>query len=251
MEVGHTLILWTVSIWASQASDGQVIENPADGIGRPCNCKSSQEPTSRGGLLGFGLMDRLRGVHAKEDIPPEPKVPIWVRIQNRFPGVFGRSDDIANNYGSLQINEDNLGGHRVASQPVYSEPPLIHSMPPTSVLPAKYQQGPANNILPVATTAPAPTVSVILPKFVNKIGHENDYTWVTGQLGQQDGQWVIHYATPDTVDNFGGNLVLLYRGDMSGLQVGDLISVSGGLTAQNGRLVGSYQVNTISLIEHR
>lgn len=255
--MGHTLILWTVSIWASQASDGQVIENPADGIGRPCNCQA-QAQASRGGPLGLGFLDRLRGTRADEEVPAEPRVPLWARIpnwfQNRFPGVLGSSDNLATNYDNLQLTEENMGGggHHVVPQAVYTEPPLLHTLPPPGVMQAQYQQGPANNtVVAAATTPPASNFGVILPKFAGKIGHEEDYTWVTGQLGQLNGQWVIYYATPGEVDNFGGKLVLNYRGDMRGLQIGDLITVSGGLTAQNGRLGGAYQVNTLSLLERR
>src|SRR5262249_37839321 len=38
--------------------------------------------------------------------------------------------------------------------------------------------------------------SKINPKFVNKIGHEEDYSWVTGQLDRENGHWVVRYATP-------------------------------------------------------
>ena len=253
--MGHTLILWTVSLLASQVSDGQVIENPADGVGRSCNCQS-QAPASRGGPLGLGFLDKLRGTSADEAVPAEPRVPLWVRIpnwfQNRFPGVLGRSDNIASNYENLQMTEENMGGQPHPSVS-YAEPPLLPPMQPATVTQAQYRQDPTNNNMVVAgaTTAPASNLGVILPKFAGKIGHEPDYTWVTGQLGQQNGQWVIHYGVPGEVDNFGGKLVLNYQGDMRGLQVGDLISVSGGLTAQNGRLGGVYQVNTLSLIERR
>jgi len=32
------------------------------------------------------------------------------------------------------------------------------------------------------------------------VGHESDYSWITGQIRIENGQHVIHYAAPEVVD---------------------------------------------------
>ena len=179
---------------------------------------------------------------------------VWSRLQNRFPGVLGNSTDITGNYEQMQLSENTIVAPLASRNrpPVYTEPPLYQPLPADTIATVQYQPtpseavppAPAGDIQPVsATTAPTPNFGVIMPRLVSKIGHEKDFSWITGQLGQQNGQWVIFYATPGTVDDFGGKLVLNYHGDMTGLQAGDLICVWGKVAA-----AGVYQVNTISVI---
>lgn len=84
-------------------------------------------------------------------------------------------------------------------------------------------------------------------KFVNKIGHEDDYSWITGQLDQENGKWIIRYATPETVDRFKGQIVLAPGANVSQLRPGDLVSATGQVIGQGSAVI--YRVATINLIE--
>jgi hypothetical protein len=66
---------------------------------------------------------------------------------------------------------------------------------------------------------------------MSKIGHETDYSWITGQLTfvhtGTSGVWVVRYATVDTEDRFGGSVVLAANVEMRNFREGDLVSVRG------------------------
>jgi hypothetical protein len=73
--------------------------------------------------------------------------------------------------------------------------------------------------------------SAIHKRYQDKIGHEEDYSWVTGQLfylhAGTSGIWVVRYATVDTEDKFGGSVVLAPNVNMKNFREGDLVSVRG------------------------
>src|SRR5262245_36627083 len=79
---------------------------------------------------------------------------------------------------------------------------------------------------------------VLNSKYVEKVGHEEDYSWVTGQLyyvhASSSGYWVVRYATVDTEDKFGGAVVLAPAVNMKNYREGDLVSVKGEVI-NNGR----------------
>src|SRR5262249_6469123 len=100
-----------------------------------------------------------------------------------------------------------------------------------------------------ATKMPLSRNSKIDPKFVDKVGHEDDYSWITGQLDQENGRWIIRYATPDTVDRFHGELPLVPGVNLNGLRAGDLVSATGQVLGQGDRT--QYRVVAISLIERK
>jgi hypothetical protein len=95
----------------------------------------------------------------------------------------------------------------------------------------------------------AARVSKINPKFINKVGHEEDYSWITGQLDREGARWILRYATPETVDRFGGEIVITPGLDMSGIHSGDLVSVSGQVTGA-GSTGANYRAVSIHTIEH-
>lgn len=90
--------------------------------------------------------------------------------------------------------------------------------------------------------------NVINPRFVNKVGHEDDYSWITGQLEiVSNNRYVIHFAPPEVVDRYQGSLPLSANIDTNRFRNGDLISVRGNLLPQNGRTI--YHAVTVDLIE--
>lgn len=103
-----------------------------------------------------------------------------------------------------------------------------------------------------ATTADTKK-SPILPSLANKIGRDEKFEWITGQLETENGNYVLYYATPETVDKYNGRIVLSpqQEADMSKFKRGDLVSVRGQLV-QRSTTAGSmviYRVSYASLIE--
>jgi hypothetical protein len=154
-------------------------------------------------------------------------------------------------------------------------PPMIVTPPPAA--PANDFPRRMPNPTSQATTpretivkeAPAPTSSIqqtslqqaavpkaakspILPKLVDKIGRDDKFEWITGQLEIENGAFVLYYATPETIDPHHGRIVLTPQEvNMKQFQRGDLISVRGQLaqrqTAQG--MTATYRLTMASLIE--
>jgi hypothetical protein len=88
-------------------------------------------------------------------------------------------------------------------------------------------------IQPVALEIKMPTA--IKQRFQEKVGHEDDYSWITGQLQYihaDGGLWVVRYATVDTEDKFGGSVVLAPTVNMKNFREGDLVSVRGEILSE-------------------
>lgn len=103
-----------------------------------------------------------------------------------------------------------------------------------------------------ATFQKANEKSPIRPALVNKIGRDEKFEWITGQLVTENGGFVIYYATPETVDAYHGRVALQPQTDMSKFRSGDLISVRGQLVQRGGRIGRAgpvYRVTAADLIE--
>jgi hypothetical protein len=97
---------------------------------------------------------------------------------------------------------------------------------------------------------------VVSKKYEDRVGHEQDYTWVTGHLfyiHTDGGRWVVRYALPDEVDKFGGSIVLAPGVEMRNYREGDLVCVYGDVLdeGRTSRSLGGalYRVNVISLVD--
>ncbi len=94
-------------------------------------------------------------------------------------------------------------------------------------------------------------------KYVEKVGHEDDYSWVTGQLyAVRTGSgimWVVRYATVDTEDKYGGAIVLAPAVNMKNFREGDLVSVRGEIIndGRGTKYLGGplYRATSIDMIE--
>jgi hypothetical protein len=96
----------------------------------------------------------------------------------------------------------------------------------------------------------------VAKKYQDRVGHEDDYSWVTGHLfyvRADGGHWVLRYALPDQVDRYGGSIVLAPGVDMKNFREGDLVCVFGHLLSE-GRTSPAlaaplYRVDVINIVE--
>jgi hypothetical protein len=109
------------------------------------------------------------------------------------------------------------------------------------------QQTTLNN-LALANHAKSP----ILPAFTNKIGRDEKFEWITGQLEIENGNYILYYATPETVDKYNGRVVLLQtKNELANMHKGDLISVRGDLSQRptTQGMMPIYRINHAANIE--
>jgi hypothetical protein len=173
--------------------------------------------------------------------PPQRRGLI-ARIGGWFGNVFGRNRQSTPSYdGNPQIingqiiNGQPAGGQIINSRPINGQ--MIQQQPPNTnepPLPGKTSLAPAAATA-IAQVSHGPSSAALdLPvadRFKNKVGHEGDYSWVTGQLyrleGGNGGLWVVRYAVADERDTHGGSVLLAPSIDMRNFRDGDLVSVKG------------------------
>jgi hypothetical protein len=138
-------------------------------------------------------------------------------------GGSGGSSDFPHKLPTIQQGPPVSGEMRVITDPSSIQPATLRSLP-------------------------TPVKSPILPVNAERIGRDDKFTWVTGQLEIEKGQPVLYYATPETVDTHGGRITLAaQKVDLSSFRSGDLISVQGRLATGLGGPV--YQLTNANLID--
>lgn len=249
--MGPTFTLLAAGLLATQTA------NPA---APTCNCQKHQAAASGQAAVQTAAAEPspglFRGIFRSksEPAPVAEERPILSRLQN----LFGGKKD-ADSHEEANTNEPPvvqaprpLPSRPVqrmpVGQPTATQPTQPISAAPVNVQPVTFQGVPVGQptAAPEASiSASAPGVTVAPPTrpnrisadLVSKVGHETDYSWITGQLHIENGMYVIHYATPETVDAHQGSLVLLSDRDLRGFQDGDFVSVRGQVTGANGRAV--------------
>jgi uncharacterized cupin superfamily protein len=89
--------------------------------------------------------------------------------------------------------------------------------------------------------------SPILPINAERIGRDEKFEWVTGQLEMEKGHFILYYATPETVDMHQGRIqVNPQKVDMRQFRNGDLVSMRGQLSRGATPV---YQITSADLIE--
>jgi uncharacterized cupin superfamily protein len=89
--------------------------------------------------------------------------------------------------------------------------------------------------------------SPILPINADRIGRDEKFEWVTGQLEMEKGHFILYYATPETVDMHHGRIqVNPQKVDMRQFRNGDLVSMRGQLSRGTTPV---YQITNADLIE--
>ncbi|MFO0863498.1 MAG: hypothetical protein U0744_02355, partial [Gemmataceae bacterium] len=139
------------------------------------------------------------------------------------PGPFKLS-----NYSNDNANDSIIPSFKSATVPA-SSPAAI----PTAKVPAS-----------PAELASRP--NRISPALADKVGRDEKFAWITGQLRNENGRWVLWYATPEVIDPYDGHLPIMTEMDMSKFRDGDLVSVHGQVVTQ-GRTV-SYRTQRVDPI---
>ncbi len=225
--MAHTLYFLTATLLAAQSGEPPLISPQAvSQYDTSCNCQQGRNQQMVPG----------------QDAQSQQRPGLWGRVRN----IFQR-----NRQSSQQQTYDRQHGQpgRNQRQPM-TEPPLLTGEPPLAE-PAVA----LGNHMQTAAIARAPQqgASVVAtplnPKVVNKIGHEEDYSWVTGQLFQENGHWIVRYATADTVDRFQGVFILAGEKSLDEFRHGDLVSARGKVVPNPRGGLTLYQVTTVDLIE--
>ena len=113
---------------------------------------------------------------------------------------------------------------------------------------------PTSPLSQVSMTTPATTVtplparpSKISPDLINKVGHADDFTWITGQIRIENGVHVLHYATPETVDRYNGHVVLNSDKDLRNVPEGAYVCVRGNVAQTTGNQT-IYRVQALDIL---
>jgi hypothetical protein len=110
-----------------------------------------------------------------------------------------------------------------------------------------------------SATGPVTTVTAMRPSYdltdkdLKQVGHETDYSWLTGRLVRApgaSGRWMLRYTAPYEQDRYGGAVLLNGSADLASYHEGDLICVHGKV-AGGFRSGGSatYQVMSVDMIK--
>jgi len=146
-------------------------------------------------------------------------------------------------------------------RPEHPEVPMLEPREvQTTVAPAK-----TSVMVPsakVTVAAPSTTVTAMRPNFdltdkdLKQVGHETDYSWITGKLSRApgaSGRWVLRYTAPYEEDKYGGSVTLGSSHELATYHEGDLIcvhgKVHGGGSAGRTAASATYDVQSINLIE--
>ncbi len=183
---------------------------------------------------------------------------LFTRVQGWFEGIFGRGRGSQPQMQPGGMNGGTINGGNgviIQQQPI----PAINTNEPPLAVPGKvsalgtqagisqaaHQSGRGHLDLPVGE------------KFRDKVGHEADYSWITGQLyridGSSGGLWLVRYATAEMQDQYGGTVVLAPAVQMSNYRDGDLVSVRGEVLngGRNSEQIAApvYRASDVSLVE--
>jgi hypothetical protein len=140
--------------------------------------------------------------------------------------------------------------------------------PANATITPRVTSQPTGNVAPAMTgvaqaaiiNTPQPALELasltVAKKYEDRVGHEKDYSWVTGHLfyiHTDGGRWVVRYGLPDEIDKFGGSVVLAPGVEMRNYREGDLVCIYGDVLdeGRTSRSLGGalYRVNVISLVD--
>jgi hypothetical protein len=212
-------------------------------------------------------------------MPDRPSRPLfgWFQredrpLMNKLQGWFKREPQDSTGQGTY-IQPSRNGTFRETAPPPIGTP--VPPPTPSNDFPRKLPMSSQSNTPPITIVADTPTPldsegvqqakiqepatakttpakTPIRSQFANKIGRDEKFEWITGQFELENNSYVLHYATPETVDKHNGRVVLVQsQENLKEFRRGDLISVRGQLsqrTTQQGVLT-IYRVEQAHLIE--
>jgi hypothetical protein len=127
--------------------------------------------------------------------------------------------------------------------------------PGAAPTPVTVYSSPAASAAPYAYAKPAASPPLSAR---DQVGHEHDYSWITGCLyfvHTDGGRWVLRYAELDQVDRYGGSVVLAPGTDMANYREGDLVRVHGAVLGEGraSRSLGGalYRADVIEMVDRR
>ena len=197
------------------------------------------------------------------------KIHSWFKRSSTNGSTITSTSNSAGTTSTIRVNETApppISGDMPAPPKIITTPPPPIAVPQATTpgdvprkMPTSFP-GPASGsevratptpdtVTPAALKAlPTPAKSPILPGNAQRIGRDAKFAWVTGQLEMEKGQYVLYYATPETVDPYHGRIMLNpQKLDLRSFHSGDLVSVHGQLHAGHNTPV--YQVTSADLIE--
>jgi hypothetical protein len=181
-------------------------------------------------------------------------------LRQRLRSLFGRPARTPTCYPIMPAAEVQPAASPYAVSPYHSSA----SMPISNTVEESESAEPGVGMSVGESSPPAPATAApdllrqlkLAKKDQDRIGHEDDYSWITGHLfyvHTNGGCWILRYALPDQPDRFGGSVVLAPGVEMKNFREGDLVCVYGKVIDQ-GRpypnLGGAlYRVDTITMVE--
>lgn len=218
--------------------------------------------TSGGSYTGGSVQQQM---YVSPPIESAPRRPFLTRLRSWLGGESSSEVRMEGNVADPRSNTPYIHVPAAPQQEYPRRMPTVTNAPAT---PAPQSSAvPAGQPVSVQTAQPAPSAGQISattadiartnrstplrPQVANKVGRDDKFAWITGQLEVEHGTYVIYYATPETIDQYHGRLVLQPAVDMKQYRPGDLVTVEGQVQNRPGLRGGSitYRVANIGLVE--
>ena len=231
-----------------------------------------ETPAPRRGLFGLGLFEsssptpaptqtqtvstsedrpilgRLQKLFGKKDAEPQYRVEPPIASPTKAPRFMQRMPEGNSTESTPQavpvsnvkiVTPATYQPSGLAIQPIPTNTQSL-SIPATPVSTQSLSSPTTPIDAPNPTTVPATPArpNRISPDLVGKVGHEQDFSWITGQIRIENGQHVIHFAPPEVVDRFNGSLVMTSSTtDLRTFHDGEYVSARGQVAQQGSTAV--------------
>jgi hypothetical protein len=113
-------------------------------------------------------------------------------------------------------------------------------------IPAAAPLSPVKNAVVATAPVNANRPNKLSPDLISKVGHADDYSWITGQIRIENGVHVLYYATPEVIDRFNGSVVLHSSTDLRSIPEGAHVCARGSVSQSGG--VNIYRVQAIDVL---
>lgn len=236
---------------------GQTNDTSKSSIPPPPSLPSAQPATDKAPAQRSPIM----GWFSREDRPVLGKITSWFK-REPAPEAPPPAAPVKGILQREPIKSATQPAVAPTPTPAATETPPANDFPrrmpnPTSKAPTDAANPLIIELSPAATKVvsanaqePAPAPNPIKAQFANKIGRDEKFAWITGQLELEDGIYVIYYGSPTTMDKYRGRIAIQPEDvDMKGLHRGDLVSVHGQLIERPGNTGPIYRLTAANLIE--